>query len=102
MAKTRATFEYLVRTKAKWDPDGSCPTRRVSGTDELRGWGEGLGPSAQLLSVPRSQAGAHLRLATQETGRPARVLSLCQNIGVLGPDPHAPAPEPSTFSLTCP
>lgn len=83
-------------------PDRSCLTRRDLGTDELRGRGEGLGPCAQMLLVPWSWAGIHLRLATQETGCPARAPSLCQNSRVLGPDPHAPPPEPSTFSLTCP
>lgn len=78
-------------------PDLSCLTCRVSGTNELRGLGEGLGPCAQMLLVPWSRAGIHLHLATQETGCPARVPSLCQNSRVLGPDPHAPPRSPAPF-----
>ena len=79
----------------------ALPAPRVSGTGKLGGQGEGLGPGAQLLLAPRSQ-GAHLCLASQETGRPARAPSLCQNIGVSGARPPRPTPGASASSLTCP
>lgn len=64
---------------------------------------EGLGPLCPDVFSSWSRAGIHLRPRHPGNGLSrARAPSLCQNSRVLGPDPHAPPPEPSALSLTCP
>ena len=81
-------------------PDWPCPPEGL-GHRQAGGPGRRPGAWSQLPLAAQSR-GAHLCLASQETGRPARAPSLCQNIGVSGARPPRPTPGAQRLFLDLP